>query len=72
MRKQEVEQSSSITRCEFMYKKFRKMEPTESNSSMDPDKVDEWIHSIQNILKFMELEDKDKVWCASSLLKRDA
>ena len=72
MRKQEVEQSSSITRRELLYKKFRKMEPTEFDGSMDLDEANEWIHSIRNILKFMKLEDKDKVWCASSLLKRDA
>ena len=69
--KQQVEQSSSITRRELMYKKLRKMEPTEFDNSMNSDKVDEWIHSIQNILEFIELEDKDKVWCASCLLKRD-
>ena len=72
IRKLEVEQSSSVTRREFLYRKFRKMEPTEFNGFMDPDEIDKWIHSIQNILEFMELEDKDKVWCASSLLKRDA
>ena len=44
-----------------MYKTFMKMEPTEFDGSMDPDEADEWIHTIQNILKFMELEDKDKV-----------
>ena len=48
------------------------MEPTEFDGSMDPEEIDEWIHFIQNILDFTELEDKDKVWCASSLLKRDA
>ena len=27
---------------------------------MDPDDANEWIHSIQRILKFIELKDKDK------------
>ena len=48
------------------------MEPIEFDGSMDLDEAYEWIHSIQNILEFMELKDKDKVWCASSLLKRNA
>ena len=38
---------------------------------MDLDETDEWVHSIQNILKFLELWDKDKGWRSSSLLKKD-
>ena len=38
---------------------------------MDLDEIDKWVHSVQNILKFLELWDKDKGWCASSLLKKD-
>ena len=44
-------------------RKFRKMEHTELISFMDPDDANEWIHSVQRILEFMELEDKDKGWC---------
>ena len=36
IRKQEVEQSSLVTRQKSLYRKFRKMEPIEFDGSMDP------------------------------------
>ena len=41
--------------------KFRKKEHIEFDDSMDPDDANEQIHSVQRILEFIELKDRDKV-----------
>ena len=51
----------SVTKWELLYKKFKKRKPMEFDGSLGPNEADEWLHSIQKILEFMELEDKDRV-----------
>ena len=40
--------------------------------SANPLDVDEWISSIKLIVEFKELNDREKVLCASYMLKREA
>ncbi|KAL5577023.1 hypothetical protein UlMin_018722 [Ulmus minor] len=48
------------------------MKPTEFVGSSDPLEAEEWLSSIETILEFMELSDREKVMCASYMLRKDA
>ncbi|KAL5561904.1 hypothetical protein UlMin_031651 [Ulmus minor] len=48
------------------------MKPAEFVGSLDPLEVEEWLRSIETILEFMELSDREKVMCASYMLRKDA
>ncbi|KAL5564202.1 hypothetical protein UlMin_027366 [Ulmus minor] len=47
-------------------------EPAEFVGSSDPLEAEEWLSSIETILEFMELGDREKVMCASYMLRKDA
>ena len=40
--------------------------------STDPLEAEEWISSIETILDFMQLNDRERVACVSYMLKKDA
>ncbi|KAL5561756.1 hypothetical protein UlMin_031503 [Ulmus minor] len=48
------------------------MKPAEFVGSSDPLEAEEWLSSIETILEFMELSDREKVMCASYMLRKDA
>ncbi|KAL5560227.1 hypothetical protein UlMin_036438 [Ulmus minor] len=48
------------------------MKPKEFEGSSNPLDAEEWLSSIQLIMKFMELNDKERVFCASFMFKREA
>ncbi|KAL5564893.1 hypothetical protein UlMin_028057 [Ulmus minor] len=48
------------------------MKPVEFLGSSDPLEAEEWLSSIETILEFMELSDREKVMCASYMLRKDA
>ncbi|KAL5560671.1 hypothetical protein UlMin_036882 [Ulmus minor] len=48
------------------------MKPAEFVGSSDPLEAEEWLSSIVTILEFMELSDREKVICASYMLRKDA
>ena len=48
------------------------MKPTEFAGSIDPLEADEWINSMETIFDFMQLNDQERVACASFMLKNDA
>ena len=48
------------------------MKPASFEGSTDPLEVEEWLSSIETILDFMELGDRERVLYASYMLKRDA
>ncbi|KAL5565257.1 hypothetical protein UlMin_028421 [Ulmus minor] len=52
--------------------RFRRMKPDEFEGSSDPLVAEEWISSIQTILDFMHLNEREKVLCATYVLKKDA
>ncbi|KAL5539055.1 hypothetical protein UlMin_044547 [Ulmus minor] len=61
-----------VIRQELLYERFRRMKPDEFEGSSDPLVAEEWISSIQTILDFMHLNEREKVLCATYVLKKDA
>ncbi|XP_073045767.1 uncharacterized protein [Primulina eburnea] len=59
-------------RPEAVYKRFKRMDPTEFLGTTDPMITEGWIKPIKVIFVFMELQDADKVRCATFLLTGDA
>ncbi|KAL5566310.1 hypothetical protein UlMin_029474 [Ulmus minor] len=57
---------------ELLYVRFGKMKPAEFAGSTDPLEAEEWISSMETILDFMQLNDQERVACASFMLKKDA
>ena len=41
-------------------------------SGIYPFDVEEWINYIENLFEFMQLNEQEKVSCASYMLKKDA
>ena len=41
-------------------------------SGIDPFDAEEWLNSIENLFEFMQLNEREKVSCASYMLKKDA
>ena len=48
------------------------MKPKESKGTTDPYEAEDWLHSTQAILEAMELSDKEKIQCATFILKKEA
>ncbi|KAL5577635.1 hypothetical protein UlMin_019334 [Ulmus minor] len=48
------------------------MRPAEFEGSTNPLDADEWLSSVQIIMNFMELNDQERVFCASYMLKKEA
>ncbi|KAL5540354.1 hypothetical protein UlMin_043023 [Ulmus minor] len=68
----EMEQPRGVLRPEPLYKRFSNMKPAEFEGSTNPLDAEEWISSIQTIMEFMELNDRERVFCASYMLKKEA
>ena len=47
------------------------MKPAQFEGSIDPLEAEQWLCSIETILDFMELGDRERVLCASYMLKKD-
>ncbi|XP_073279530.1 uncharacterized protein [Primulina huaijiensis] len=60
------------TRPEAAYERFRKMDPKDFGGTTYTMVAERWIKSIEVIFTFMELQDADRVRCATYLLKDDA
>ncbi|KAL5554966.1 hypothetical protein UlMin_037202 [Ulmus minor] len=61
-----------VIQQEPLYERFRRMKPDEFEGSSDPLVAEEWLSSIQTILDFMHLNEREKVLCATYVLKKDA
>ncbi|XP_073273308.1 uncharacterized protein [Primulina huaijiensis] len=61
-----------MTRPEVVYERFCNMDPKDFGGTTDPMVAEGWIKPIEVIFTFMELEDADRVRCATYLLKDDA
>ena len=48
------------------------MKPKEFEGSTNPLDAEEWLSFIQIIMEFMELNDQERIICASYMLKREA
>ncbi|KAL5548161.1 hypothetical protein UlMin_003392 [Ulmus minor] len=68
----EMEQPRGVFRPEPLYKRFSHMKPAEFEGSTNPLDAEEWLSSIQTIMEFMELNDRERVLCVSYMLKKDA
>ena len=55
-----------------LYNQFRRMQAPEFGGSADPIEADNWLVDLQVILDFLELDDRERVLCASFMLKKDA
>ena len=67
-----VVQQPPLVKSEPLCERFCKMKPVEFQGSTNPLDAEEWISSIQIIMEFMELNDQERVICASYMLKREA
>ena len=56
---------------EPLYKRFSSMKPAEFEGSTNPLDAEEWLSSIQTTMEFMELTDRERVLCASYMLKKE-
>ncbi|KAL5565158.1 hypothetical protein UlMin_028322 [Ulmus minor] len=61
-----------VIQQEPLYERFRHRKPDEFEGSSDPLVAEEWLSSIQTILDFMHLNEREKVLCATYVLKKDA
>ncbi|KAL5538128.1 hypothetical protein UlMin_046157 [Ulmus minor] len=61
-----------VIQQEPLYERFRRMKPDEFEGSSNPLVAEEWLSSIQTILDFMHLNEREKVLCATYVLKKDA
>ncbi|KAL5575497.1 hypothetical protein UlMin_017196 [Ulmus minor] len=59
-------------RQEPLYERFGRMKPASFEGLTDPLEAEKWLSSIETILDFMELDDRERVLCASYMLKKDA
>ena len=57
---------------ETLYIRFSKLKPKAFKGTTDPYEAEEWLHSTQAILEAMELSDKEKIQCATFMLKKEA
>ncbi|XP_073277656.1 uncharacterized protein [Primulina huaijiensis] len=59
-------------RPEAVYERYMRMDPKEFSGITDPMIAEVWIKSIEVIFTFIELQDADRVRCATFLLTGDA
>ena len=57
---------------ETLYIRFDKLKPKAFKGTTDPYEAEDWLHSTQAILEAMELSDKEKIQCATFMLKKEA
>ena len=62
----------AIARQEPLYKRFSSMSPKEFEGSNNPLDAEEWLSSVQLIMEFMELNDRERVFYTSFMFQRDA
>ncbi|GMN20977.1 hypothetical protein TIFTF001_043212 [Ficus carica] len=55
-----------------LYDKFRRMKAPEFEGSTNPIEADNWLIDLQIVLNFLRLNDQEKVFCASFMLRKDA
>ena len=65
-------QQPPLVRPEPLCDRFCKMKPKAFEGSIDPLDVEEWLSSIQVIVEFMELNDQERIICASYMMKKEA
>ncbi|XP_060974481.1 uncharacterized protein LOC133039601 [Cannabis sativa] len=61
-----------IQRFKPVYERFRKQQPPIFNGSSDSLEAEEWLRSVESILEYMDLTDRERVSCLCHLLKKDA
>ena len=59
-------------RLETLYARFNRLEPKEFKGSTDPYEEEDWLQSTQSMLGVMELSDKERILCATFMLKGEA
>ena len=64
--------AAPMARHESLYERFRRMGLPEFDGSTDPLVAEEWLTSIQRLLNFMDITDRDKIRCIPMVLVKDA
>ena len=59
-------------RLEPLYERFRKQQPPTFEGGADPLLAEQWMGTMSVILDFMRVEGRDRVDCASYMLRNDA
>ena len=57
---------------ETLYIRFSKLKSKEFKGTTDPYEAKDWLHSTQAILEAMKLSDREKIQCATCMLKKEA
>ena len=70
--RQEAMPPPTAIRRETLYARFNRLGPKEFKGSTDPYEAEDWLQSTQAILEVMELSDKEKILCATLMLKGEA
>ncbi|XP_047326921.1 uncharacterized protein LOC124930637 [Impatiens glandulifera] len=55
-----------------IYKQFMSFKPAEFKGSTDPMVAEEWIQSLETIFEFMQINNGDRVRCATFMFRDDA
>ena len=59
-------------RREYLCERLGKMKPPSFEGSTNPLDAEEWLSSMETILDFIELNDRERIICAAFMLKREA
>ena len=70
--RREVMSPSLIDVRETLYVRFSKLKPKAFKGTTDPYEAEDWLHSTQAILEAMDLSGKEKIQCATFMLKKEA
>ena len=62
----------AIHPLEPLYERFRKQGPPIFEGITNPLVAEEWMRSMETIFEFMQLNDHEKVSCATYMLRKDA
>ena len=60
-----------LIRREFLCERLGKMKPPSFEGSANPLDAEEWLSSMETILDFMELDDREMIICVTFMLKRE-
>ncbi|GMN58255.1 hypothetical protein TIFTF001_027356 [Ficus carica] len=66
-----IQANPPLVREDLLFERFRRMKAPEFEGTTDPIEADNWLVDIQVILDFMGITEREKVLCASFVLKKD-
>lgn len=68
-----LERAQGAPRAQLdVYERFRRLDPKDFSGTTDPFVAEGWIRSLEVHFRYLDLEDADRVRCATYLLRDDA